>query len=105
MKHKRFSKKLLQNFTLSSQLWANDRKAVKTGRKFEHNIGSATIINAALDLIAAHQKTEHKNPDSPAIILSYNRFNNEIYEHESVKNTSRKSMILDNRMMLIKKVY
>ena len=75
-----FNDAIRENITLSFDAWVTDRKPVKTGNKYQLDIGSASDINITLYLIVSHQKTQRDNPARPA-----NQFNNAIFDHVDVK--------------------
>ena len=80
-----FDEAISKTFSLSYESWTTDRKPVNTAREFQIDISSASNINSALYLIAAHQKTQTADPVNPAEDLSNNRFNNAIFDHVEVR--------------------
>ena len=69
-----------QNFTLSFDAWATDRKPFNTGKEYQLDIGSTPNKNNPLYLTVAHQKTQRDNPAKPP-----NQFNNAVFDNVDVK--------------------
>ena len=80
-----FNQAISETFTLSFESWTTDRKLVDTGKEFQIDISSASIINSPLYSIAAHQKTQRPDAADETINLSRNRFNNAIFDNVKVR--------------------
>ena len=74
-----------KTFTLSFESLTKDRKPSTTGKQFQLDIQSSSVVNAPLFFIAAHQKTERIDPAELAKNLWNKRFKMAIFDNVSFK--------------------
>ena len=57
---------LMESFTFSFESWFTEKKPVITSKEFPLEISSASIIKAPFSFLAAHQRTQGRDPSNPS---------------------------------------